>query len=248
MNRVWPYVALGVVAYLVFATVTLPANVVVPRVQPPSVTLAGLDGTIWNGSAQVLQVAGTHLGSVRWKLHVLPLLTLRPAATVEIRRTDGFARGDVSFSGNRVALEDVSAALPISALPPRAVPGGWQGSINARFAALTLADGWPIAAAGTVELLNLTGPARRPMNLGSLQVTFPAAAGDSDTLTGTINDIEGPIELTGTLQLKASDRSYLVDGWIKTKPDAPADLVRSLNFPGEVDAQGRRQFSFSGNL
>lgn len=249
MKKTWPLVALGIVAFLAFAIFTLPARVVLGQLERFGIHAGGVQGTIWNGSAQVLQIGDTHVGSVNWKLHILPLLTLRPAATVDVKRTDGFARSDVTLTGNRVVLENVSASLPISALPPQVAPGGWQGSINARFATLTLADGWPVAADGTLDLMDLTGPPRRPANLGSFRVTFPANdAADSDTLTGTLSDIDGPIQITGTLQLKASDRSYLIDGLLATKPGAPADFQRSLEFLGPPDAQGRRQFSLSGTL
>ena len=248
MKRIWPLVALGIFAYLLFAVVTLPASVVVPRVQPEGVTIAGLDGTIWRGSAQVLQVGGTHLGSIDWSLHVLPLFTMRASADVNLKRTDGFAKGAVSVGGQQVDLKDLTASIPIAALPPQVAPGGWTGSVNARLAELTLRDGWPVSANGTVDLVNLVGPARRPANLGSFQLKFPTETQEANTLAGTVNDVEGPIQIAGRIELKSTDRSYLLDGLVATKPDAPADFTRTLEFLGPPDAQGRRQFSLSGTM
>lgn len=248
MKRIWPFVVLGLVAYLAFAVVTLPASVVVPRVQPEGVTVAGLDGTIWNGSAQVLQVGGAHLGTMSWKLHPLALLAMRASADVTLKRTDGFAQGGVSASGSQVELTDFTASMPIAALPPQMAPGGWTGSVNAKLAALTLFDGWPIAANGTIDLVNLTGPARRPANLGSFQLKFPVETKDANSLAGTVNDVEGPIQIAGRVHLKSTDRSYLLEGLVATKPDAPAEFGRTLEFLGPPDAQGRRQFSLSGTM
>jgi general secretion pathway protein N len=248
MKRLWPFAALGLLAYLVFALVTLPANVVIPRVQPPGVTIAGLNGTIWNGSAQVLQIGGVHVGSLTWKLHLLPLLTLRAAADVNLKRTDGFAQGRVSVSGQQVQLNDATVSLPIETLPPQVAPGGWTGSINARLAQLTLTDGWPVAANGTVDVVKLTGPARRPAHLGSFQLKFPLETREPNTLVGSLNDVEGPLQIAGKIQLKSTDRGYLIEGLVATKPDAPADLTRALEFLGPPDVQGRREFSLAGTM
>ena len=247
MKRVWPLVALAVVAYLVFAIVTLPANVILDRLRP-GVDAAGVEGTAWNGSAQIIRVGGMNLGALTWKVHVLPLFALRAQADVKITRADGFAQGVVSASGRRVRLANFAATLPLAALPPQAIPGGWTGSLNARFAEFTLVEGWPTSATGNVDIADLTGPARRPAHLGSYSVKFPAPSSAPDTLTGSLNDTGGPIQIVGTIQLKAADRSYLVEGQVATKPDAPPDLSRTLEYLGPPDAQGRRPFSLSGTL
>lgn len=248
MKRIWPLAVLGVLAYVVFALVTLPASVVVSRLAPYGIQAAGVTGTAWNGSAQVVQIGPTNVGALTWNLHVLPLFTLRAVADVKVQRSDGFAQGTVSASGTRIELENMSAALPIAALPPQVTQGGWTGSINARFAELVLENGWPTNANGTLEVVDLTGPARKPVNIGSYQVKFPAEQSAPDGLVGALNDTGGPVQITGTILLKAADRSYLLEGLIATKPDAPPDFAKTLEFLGEADAQGRRQFSLSGTM
>jgi general secretion pathway protein N len=248
MNRLWPLVTLGIVAFLVLALVTLPASVVIDRVQSPGLTIAGVDGTVWNGSAEVVRIGASHLGGLTWKLHALPLLMLRGEADIKLSRTNGFAQGTVALSNERIQLTDFTVAVPINALPAEVAPGGWSGSVNAKFAELTLANGWPMSADGTVNVVDLTGPARRPANLGSYQVHFPAESSSPGTLVGRIKDLAGPIQITGTIQLKATDRSYLLEGLVATKPDAPADFTKSLEFLGAPDAEGRRQFSLSGTM
>ncbi|MGH8188772.1 MAG: type II secretion system protein N, partial [Steroidobacteraceae bacterium] len=63
MKRVWPLVALGIGAFIVFALVTLPADVVLSRAASPAVSFSGVSGTLWNGRAQALRVGGMHAGS-----------------------------------------------------------------------------------------------------------------------------------------------------------------------------------------
>jgi general secretion pathway protein N len=248
MKRIWPLAVLGVLAYIAFALITLPASVVVGRLAPYGIKAAGVTGTAWNGSAQVVQVGPTNVGALSWDLHMLPLLTLRAVADVKVQRSDGFAQGTISAGRERIELENMSAALPISALPPQVAPGGWAGSLNAKFAQLVVENGWPTNATGTIEVVDLTGPARKPVNIGSYQLKFPAEASTPGVLTGALNDTGGPVQITGTIQLKAADRSYVLDGMVATKPDAPADFARTLEFLGPPDAQGRRQLSVAGTM
>jgi general secretion pathway protein N len=248
MKKIWLLAVLGLAAYLAFALITLPASVVLDRLQPYGINTAGVSGTAWSGSAQVVQAGAVNLGALSWELRVLPLFALRAVADVEVRRADGFISGTVSASRDRIRLQKLTVALPLGALPPQVAPGGWTGSIDAELADLTLVNGWPTSANGAVEVLDLTGPARRPLNIGSYRVTFPAPTTVPDALTGTLNDIGGQIQIAGTIQLKAADRSYLLEGLVATKPDAPPDLIRTLEFLGPPDAQGRRQFSVSGTM
>jgi general secretion pathway protein N len=248
MKRIWPLAALGLLAFLVFALFTLPASVVIDRLEPYGIKAAGVTGTAWKGRAQVLQIGTTSVGALAWELHILPLFTLRAVADIEVERADGSAHGTVSASSSGIDLKNVTAELPIGALPPQVAPGGWTGSIDAKLVALRLENGWPVSADGTIEVTDLTGPARKPVNIGSYRVEFPAQPPTTGALTGAVSDIGGPIQLAGTIQLKQADRSYLLEGRIATKPDAPPDFARSLEFLGPPDAQGRREFSLSGTM
>ena len=120
--------------------------------------------------------------------------------------------------------------------------------MNARLSELTLVDGWPVSAAGTIELIDFTGPANRPANLGTFLIKLPVATNEANTLAGSINDVEGPLQIDGQVRLKSTDRSYVVDGLIAAKPDAPAEYSRGLEYLGQPDAQGRRQFSVAGTM
>ncbi len=245
MKRIWPLAALGILAYLVFALATLPANLLVLRLAP-AISAAGVEGTVWRGSAQLLQAGSVSLGSVRWKLHVLPLLLARVKADVELKRSDGFAQTGVTLSSGQVRFDQLTASLPFSALPPAAAPGGWSGTINLKLAHLTLQNGWPTQAEGTLETVDLTGPARRPMNMGSYKVIFNGEQTEGE-LVGMLSDLGGPLEIVGAVRLKP-DRSYVVEGVVATRPDAPGSISDTLQYLGPADEQGRRPFSIAGTL
>jgi general secretion pathway protein N len=245
----WPLVALGIGAFVIFALITFPASVVLSRLGSAGVSAGGVSGSIWNGRAQVLQVHGTTIGSVEWRLHFLPLLTAHARADVKVTRIDGFANTQLSVApGGTIALKALTASLPLSALPANVAPGGWTGTLNAKFAQLSLANGWPTHVDGSIDLVDVTGPARQPANMGSYRITFDPATASAESLQGAVADTGGgPLQIAGTLQLNP-DHSYSVDAFVATRPDAPRNLVKSLEYLGPPDAQGRRQFSMAGTM
>jgi general secretion pathway protein N len=249
MKRLWPLAALGVGAFLLFAVVTLPAGIVLSWFASSGVYAGGVSGSIWNGRAQVLQIQGANIGSVEWKLHALPLLTAHANADVKVTRIDGFAQTELSVGPTgTISLKSLAASLPLSALPANTIPGGWAGTLNGRFSQLTLENGWPTQANGTLEVLDLNGPARKPAKAGSYRIVFDPAASTADGLKGAITDAgDGPLQVNGTIQLKP-DRSYAVSALIAARPDAPRNLVQTLEFLGPPDAQGRREFNTEGTL
>jgi general secretion pathway protein N len=247
MKQLWPLLALGIGAFVILALLTLPASVALSLVHPPNVTLSGISGTIWNGRAQAVRSGTMHLGSVDWSISMLSMFTGKLGADVKVARTDGFAQGSVAAGAGGITLRKFNASLPISALPPNIVRGGWTGTLNLKLVELALDNAWPVTLTGTIEVIDLVGPANRPAALGGYKVVFPEGAAKSDTLTGTLTDTGGPLAVNGTVQLK-KDRSYLVSGMIATRPNAPSDMARTLEILGEPDAQGRRQFSIEGTM
>ena len=245
MKRIWPLATLGIVTYVVFALATLPANMLVSRLAP-AVSAAGVEGTVWKGSAQILQVGTVPLGSVRWKLHGLSLFLLQLKADVELKRSDGFAQTTVTATARRISFDRTTASLPLSALPPSAAPGGWTGKLNLKLAHVTLEKGWPTRAEGTVEAIDLTASARHPLNMGSYKVTF-AGQQSANELIGALADQGGPLEIAGAVRLKP-DRSYVLEGLVAARPDAPKSINDTLQFLGAPDAQGRRPFSIAGTM
>lgn len=247
MKKVWPLVALGIGAFLLFALVTLPAATVLSYFHPPGVTLSGVSGTIWKGRAQAVRSGTMQLGSVEWKLDILALFTGKLGADVKVTRSDGFAEASIAMSSARVTLRGLNASLPLTAMPANLLRGGWTGTATLRLTQLALENSWPVAATGTIEIVDLAGPANRPSALGGYKVVFAEGAATAEGLQGALSDTGGPLAVNGTVDIK-KNRSYLVSGLIATRPNAPSDMARTLEILGEPDAQGRRQFSIEGTM
>lgn len=248
MRKVSSLIALGVGAYLVFAIATLPATLLLNALEDSGVSAAGVEGTVWRGQAQIVRVNGTALGRVAWDLHALALLKLQLKADVKLTRSDGFAQCVLSArSLERITLDELTASMPLSALPiaPSAAAGG---TLNAKFSQLTLEAGWPVAANGSADVINVSGGWLRPPARASYRVVFPAPGAEAaDALVGAINDLEGPLQISGTLRLMPN-RSYYLDALVAARPDAPSELKQGLQILGEPDAQGRRRLTSDGTL
>jgi general secretion pathway protein N len=241
--------ALGLGAFVLLLLVTLPAQVILGRLGTFGVEATGVSGSVWKGQAAMVRVRNAPLGQLEWNLHVLKLLTGRASATVAVRQADAFAQGELSAALNgRITLSEFSASWPLAALAAAGLPAGWTGTANARLSELVVENGLPVALTGTIDLVNLVGPANRPANLGSYRATFPStAANTGDGLAADLKDVDGPIALTAIVHVQR-DRSYLLEGQIATRPEAPSQVVSALQYLGAADASGRRPFSLSGTF
>jgi general secretion pathway protein N len=243
--------ALGLGAYALLLVVTFPAQLVMGQLGRLGIEASGVSGSVWNGRAAMLRVAALNLGQLSWDLEVLKLLTGRASANVELQQEGAFASGHVAASpSGRVTLTDFNASWPIAALAAAGLPAGWTGMANVALAEAVLDGGLPVAVTGTIDLMNLVGPANRPASLGSYRATFPATAATGQTGEGIdadLKDLDGPIEVAATLHV-GRDRSFVIDGQIATRPDAPAEVISALKYLGESDAEGRRPFSVSGTF
>jgi len=247
MKKTLWLVLLGIVAFAAMALVTLPAQVAVKPLASHGIVLSGVTGTLWKGSAQVVQSGQVNVGALQWELHGWALLTGKAVADVKITRPDGFVQTKVTAApSGRLSFENLSASLPLSSLPP-AVSYGWKGSAEIKLSSLVIVDNWPAGAVGTVEVLDLLGPPRQPAPMGGYKLTFPEAA-PPGVVAGALTDLSGPLQVAGTLELKAADHSYLINGLVAPRADASPQLVNGLQFLGPPDAQGRRPISFSGTM
>ena len=250
----WRLIAVGAGAYLVFVIATLPAARISGTLQKQGITLAGVSGTLWNGSAAAVQAGGISLGQVDWKVSALRLFTGTVSAELHAKRDDGYIDAVVGIgAGNKIALRDVRGSLPIAALASLGLPGGvtgWSGTLQLQLQQLTLENRWPTQIIGSVQAGNLIGPPNQPALLGSFRVEFPApnANAASGELIGAVSSLDdSPLDAVGTLRLAAT-RNYQIDAQVATRPGAPASINKALQYLGEPDAQGRRPFSMAGSL
>jgi general secretion pathway protein N len=233
----------GVAAYSLFMLISLPASLLSNRLAQHGIQTSSAQGSLWHG-----QVTGLQVGVL--KVRLLPLFTARLAAEVKLSPADGYAEAGVSIGlSGKLTLSNVSASLPLqSIVGSGGLPGGWVGKAQLKFSELIFKNNWPIAARGSMDIIDLTGPASGPNNIGAYRLQFPAANAAGNELVGSLEDLDGAaLDVTGTLKL-SPDRSYVLDTLVAARANAPANLSQSMQMLGAPDAQGRRPFSVSGTL
>lgn len=245
----WRLVLAGLVVYFIFLIVNLPASVLFTQLAKRGIQASTITGTLWHGRAGNVQVGVLQLGTAEWQLRFLPLFVGKLAADVKLTPVKGFAQGAVSLSlGGTVVFNEFSASLPLeSVVGAGGLPGGWTGTVQAKLGRLVLKDNWPVAAKGTLDIIDLAGPARQPINIGAYRVTF-AGEQQKDVLTGALQDAPGAaIAVNGTLKF-AAGRSYELDTLVAARPNTPESIAQSMQALGPPDAQGRRPFSVAGSM
>lgn len=257
-RTVW-LVALGVLALLAFALVTLPAGVAAGPLRKAGIEAGAFSGSLWSGRAIGLSWRGATVGDAEWSITPRKLLSGRVAGHARLTRVDGAltADFDVGMSGADVKLSNVDFALPLAVLDafPLGLPQGWQGQATGQFATLDLAQGWPARLQGTLELDGLIAPPPRSAPVGSFHAVFPAAQPrpslsvpqDPANVTAQVGDKNGPFAVEAQLTLSRT-RNFALEGTLAPRGQVPPAMERSLQLLGPADAAGRRQFSVGGTL
>jgi len=253
MKSRWSWLALGVGAYLAIALATFPAATAVRWLVPAGVAVAGVEGTLWSGSALTCSVGSFRAEALRWRVRPWALVLGRIDATLEARIPDGFFSSDVALSPNRARFSGLRAATTLSALAPLLPAArGMRGQASLALESLELADGWPTSVIGDLTVASLEAPPLVPngtgalLALGDYKVTFVPAP--ERALAARFTDTGGPLAVTGTVQLDAA-RAYTLDALIATRPGAAEALVQGIDImTAEPDAEGRRRLTMTGSL
>jgi hypothetical protein len=252
MSR-WSWLALGFGAYLAFTLAMFPASTALRWFGPPGMTAAGVDGTLWSGSAASCSVGGVSAEAVRWQVNAWGLFLGRLDADVEARIPDGFLAANVAASPSSVRFSDLRAATSLPALSAF-LPAvrGMRGQTSVALDSLVLDSGWPTSVVGEVRLSGLEAApfipdgSGRLLALGDYTVTFTPAP--ERELAAQFVDNGGPLQVSGSVTIDAA-RAYTLDALIKPLPGASDTLVEGLKFmTTEPDAEGRRRLTMTGSL
>ena len=233
-----------IVAFIATVLVRLPARVLLLML-PADVACEAPVGTVWSGSCGRLRMGALAVSGLSWRLHPATLLRLRLCADLasEDPATHGHARAELAPDG-AVAISALAASV---ALPGGAglVPPGVSGTLQLAIDSARIAGAHLVAVQGSVELqqLHIENPAA---DLGSFALQF-APPNQSAAIVGQLRDLNGPLSVSGVLQLSPSG-SYDLEGSVAAKPGASDELMQLLQWLGPPDAQGRRALSLSGTL
>jgi hypothetical protein len=234
---------LAAAAFAVILLLRLPASWVVPRTG--IVACPNPDGSVWSGSCTGLTVQSLPFGDLSWDLAPLRLLTGTLAARVVLAHGPVTGGADVAYGiGGRLALRNLVADLKLDPRSIPHVPPQLRGSVHTDLGLVRLEHGVLTELKGRIEARDLTHRTGHVTPLGSYAVTFPGGSGDP---VGTLEDLDGPLSVHGTLRLTRQP-GYVLEGTVAPRPAAASELLDELQFLGSADALGRRPFNIAGTL
>lgn len=238
-------IAVGAAALVAGLVATFPARIAYQWFAPDGLALSGISGSIWNGSAAQGSAGGLYLSELTWRFRPLLLFRLRAGYVISARLPSGFVETHVAFGpGARVYLDDLATAIPLGYFNALVPVAGVEGDMSVQFRRLTIAEGFPVTADGTVNISGLVLRALAPSALGDFRAVFQT---DDGVISAVVEDVSGVLDVNGSLVLQR-DRTYAFVGQVAPGPDAPAAVVEQLRFLGSPDEQGRREFRFEGSL
>ncbi len=249
-------IAAALLAVVAVGVVALPASLL-GRLLPANLSAQDFSGSLWHGSAGRLAWGGRELGALEWRLHPLALLRLTAAAQLHWVKAGWVLDGGVELSRHGLRVEELRGGGPLEDLAARGIAPGWHGAADLhgqRLQAACADDGirWQ-AASGEAEVTGLRAPqVAAGADLGGYALRLPADAIAADgTLSATLTDTGGPLQLQAGIQFSTRERRGVLSGTVLARAQAPEALRAQLAQLAQLhapDAQGRIPFDLELSL
>lgn len=239
------YIFAGLLVFAVVLIVSFPARVAYRWFAPPDLSLSGISGSIWSGSATEGLAGGAYIRDISWRLRPADLLTGKLAFSTTSRPASGSMETDVAVGiDGSLTLSNLAGSVPLDLVHPAFQLAGISGDLSMQFAKLEISDGLPVDVDGSVTVANMYAPALSAGTLGDFRAQFVTNDGG---VTGSVEDLSGVLDVAGSITI-SPDRTYSLVGDVAARPGAPPSIEQQLRFLGSADARGFRQFRFEGQL
>ena len=233
----------GIVTLVTALVMTFPARTAFSWASPRLISMSGIQGTIWNGSAREFQTNGVYLRDLQWRARPLQLLTGKVVYQVAASPVSGFFESEIALRlGGRVTLRNLTASVPLEMFARASGVPGLRGNASLQFERLELLNGGPAAMDGVIEASGVVVPPLSRASLGGYRAEFST---QNNGIVASVEDTDGVYDLAGSLQI-SNDRAYQFLGKVMAKPGTPADLKRKLDTLLPADEAGRKELRFDG--
>lgn len=236
----------GLLTFLVSAILFFPARVAYQWFAPDELRLSGIRGSVWHGAASEGSLNGVYLRELQWQFRPAALLRASLAYAIESKLAAGFVDANVALGvSGGVAIDALTASVPLGELQSLTRIPGLQGSVSAEFSEIRIADGLPVRADGRLRIARLAIPFVFRDALGDFVAEFQTQDGG---IVASLEDVAAVIDLAGSLQVSA-DGSYRLLGQIGIVANTPAALRQYLSASlGNADNRGQHEFRLEGVL
>jgi hypothetical protein len=242
----WPLILGLLVGLLVLATgvlFVLPASMA-RAFLPQQVRAEDFSGSFLHGAAGKFSVNARDAGAIEWQIHPLSLLRLAVVADVHWVKV-GFVI-DATAEIDREGLEarNIKGGGPIENLRDIGLAAGWRGNANLSFADIKSDFSRLLAAEGRLEVTDLSSTdIGDGSNLGGYVLLLaPGAIAADGTITASLNDSGGPLEIQAQIKFLPATRTGMLSGTLKERADVPPALRAQLDRLAQLqrrDGSGR---------
>lgn len=227
MSSLLRYLAAGVIAYLLFVVVTLPAGYVTPKLQAkvPGLALTGVTGTVFSGHAARAAWQDIDLGRLEWRFRPSALFRLRLEYAFEFAAAVNRGAGTAGIGPGLAYANDLDLQLESPPLVNHFSPMPLQtsGVFDLQLDELSHDGESVLAVTGTIAWENAAVTSPASLSLGNLGMDV-AKQGDNIVASFTRG---GALGLSGDIALEPG-RRYAIDLALQPGPDVPVDTISMI--------------------
>ena len=245
------YILTAIISYLFFTLASTPAatafSLLKSNVKLPF-SLQGIDGSIWNGHAQRLNIpSAPQVENLNWQLNPFSLLIAQINADVEADIYKNKLSGNISVSSSGdISASDIRTRLAgetvqkLIDLPLGEIDGDFEININS----FELSNNTPVVN-GIIHWTNAKFTLADSVNLGNVELTIKPA--DDNALNAVIKNTGGDIYIEGQVML-SKNKAYDLDLTFKPLASANNNIKQSLAMFAKRQTNGAYLLKQKGNL
>lgn len=254
--KTFGYILLFLLAFLVTVVLKFPAAGILPHVNIQPVVLAGVTGSIWNGSARqvIPPPPAIEVNNVNWRFQPAALLKGNTAANLEFELLGGDGAGDVArgLDGD-ISITNGKLLIPaanLSQFLPLPV-ADFSGNLIADIEELQLENNLLTTTTGTVVWRNalVTGLVEAKLGQVVLDVV-PKPIDGKPGHVGKLSNTDGDLDISGDFEIDING-NYKADVKLKPTATASAGLTGVLGSLGPIarrESDGSYRIRNSGNV
>ncbi|MDX1676311.1 type II secretion system protein N [Arsukibacterium sp.] len=246
--KYWKLTLVGVLTYLCFVVYLVPAAWFVYWLGlPGNIQVGQVQGTIWQGSATVVQYQGLQFQQLRWQFNGWSLLRLAPQVSLTAgsigEREQPYITARIAYSFSGLEMQQALVRLPVSQLLPLIklpLPVVATGELMVEVQQFQQGEPWCKSLEGNASWLDarLQPPTGTWLELNSIVADLRCQDGSPVVITDGNNSLG--LAVTAAVE----NNRLTVNGTLKPEASLPQEVHQAMQFVGRPDEQGRYTIRF----
>ncbi len=225
--------------YTLFLLATIPAQQIwqfIPQKNRAQLQISHIQGSLWSGKVDSLQLSNLPLGELDWKLNLLPLFLGQIALDMKIRGPLAELQSHITLSiDGSLQATDLSGRIPAESLNPYTLPATLLGEISLSIQKFLFQASQKLQLEGEMRWRKASISMLQSVELGDVRLLAKA---DGNGSVIHINNEKSALGIEGTVKLDANGR-YNVNLTLMNRDSGRKDIRSLLQMLGRADAAGK---------